>query len=167
MARSGGALTLQQQSVPESCSLNSCLGNKDTLLCGCDIFKPMARMNTGIRGQREQLSDTSTYVNVWRVLILHSCISFCCRLQLHVRYIVNLWIESVIKLVLSCSVCLCSTCLHTSSECIFCLPPGQRCAIKSLADISHTGSLLHLLSISAPLPHRVQVPWGFLLCFFS
>lgn len=100
---------------------------------------------------------------------MHSCLSFCCRLQLHARYIEALWIESVIKLVLSCSVCLCSTCLHTwtSSECIFCLPPGQRWTIKSLADISHTGSLLHLLSISAPLPHRVQVPCGFLLCFFS
>lgn len=36
---SGGELTLQQRSVPESCSLNSCLGNKDKLLCGCNILK--------------------------------------------------------------------------------------------------------------------------------
>lgn len=39
VAWSGGELTLQQRSVPESCSLNSCLGNKDKLLCGCTILK--------------------------------------------------------------------------------------------------------------------------------
>lgn len=169
VAWSGGALTLQQQSVsvPESCSLNSCLGNKDTLLCGCDIFKPMARMNRGIQGQRGRLSDTSTYVNLqtWRVLIMHGCISFCC--CLHIRHIKASKGSS--NRVLSCSVCLCSTCSHTwaSPVCIFCLPPGQRRTIKNLVDISHTGSLLHLLSILAPVPHRVQVPCGFLLCLFS
>lgn len=38
VAWSGGELTFQQRSVPESCSLNSCLGNKDKLSSGCTVL---------------------------------------------------------------------------------------------------------------------------------
>ena len=52
VAGSGGELTLQQSFMPESCSLNSRLGNKDKPLCWRNIHGRRGGVR-GSAGQRE------------------------------------------------------------------------------------------------------------------
>lgn len=149
-ALAGGALTLQQCSVPESCSLNSCLGNKDTLLCGCNIpffKKENEHRHTRTHTKRLKLSHrngvthepTCTYTGKHRMCWIRTIAFLFVVICIFTYNLSKLYeLKALSSQVPSCPVWLCSTCLHTwpSPVDIFYLPPGQRLAIKSLADIT-------------------------------
>lgn len=135
VARSGGALTLQQCSVPESCSLSL-----------------LSRRN-GVTHE-----PTCTYIQCKHRVCWLRTIAFLFVVICSFTY--NKSKKALSSHVPSCPVCLCSICLHTWPEPvdIFYLPPGQRLAIKSLADITMSDlfyacfpSRLHFLSMFTSL----------------
>lgn len=189
VAWSGGGLTLQQRSVPESCSLHSCLGNKDRLLCGCYTLKQSAKnvhrhARTHIYKKKDwnyhtklqwhmnvpaQANTDCWLKNIWTDS--GRFLSFYCRLQLHTRIqcIKALWIESLVKsspVMFSLSRCMFTNLDFTSRYSLF-ANRWQTCYKKT--GTHHKG--LISFTPASHIPIQILLPCfttplstGFLLC---